>query len=85
MTWATTVGVDGGRWRATTWVMIWAMMWAMGTMATRTLATMPAKGMAGMLVGRGGGLQVEDVAAAVAAAATAAAAAAYCRGRWFLL
>ncbi len=55
MTWATTVGVDGGQRQATEWVMMWAMMWAMGMMAAMTLATMPAKGMAGTLIGREGG------------------------------
>ena len=55
MTWATTVGVDGGRRQAKTWVMMWAMMWATGTMAATTPATTPAKGMAGTPAGRGGG------------------------------
>jgi hypothetical protein len=54
MTWVTTVGVDGGRLRATTWVMMWAM-WTTGTMAATTPATTPAKGMAGTPAGRGGG------------------------------
>ncbi len=49
-------------------------------MVATTLATKPAKGMAGMLAGRGGGLLVEDAVAAVAAAATVVTAAAYCRG-----
>jgi hypothetical protein len=85
MTWATTVGVDGGRWQAMMWVMMWAMMWATGTMTAIIPAMMLAKGMAGKPAGQGGGgLLVEDVAAAAAAAAeaaAAAAAAAYCRGR----
>jgi hypothetical protein len=55
MTWATTVGVDGGQRRARTWVMMWVMMWAMGTFAAMMPATMLAKGMAGTLAGRGGG------------------------------
>jgi hypothetical protein len=78
MTWATTVGVDGGGRRATTWVMMWAM-WTTGTMATKMVATTPAttlaKGMAGTPAGRGGGLLTEDATAAVAAAAATAAAA----------
>ena len=32
MTWAKTVEIDGGWWRATRWVITWAMMWAI-TMA----------------------------------------------------
>ncbi len=27
MTWATTVGVDGGQRRETRWAMMWVMMW----------------------------------------------------------
>ncbi len=88
MSWVTTVGVNGGQRRARTWVMMWVMMWVTGTMAATMPATTPAKGMAEMLAGRGGGgLLVEDVAAAAAAAAataeataTAVAVAAYCRG-----
>ncbi len=59
MTWETTVGIDGGRWRATKWVMMWAMMWATGTMAAT-----PPKGMAGTPAGRGGGLLAKDAVAA---------------------
>ena len=54
MTWVTTVGVDGGQRRATTWMMMWVMMGPMGTMAVTTPATMPTKRMAGTPVGRGG-------------------------------
>jgi hypothetical protein len=83
MTWVTKVGVNGGRRRATTWVMTWAMTWAMGMMAATTPATMPAKGVVG--AGRGGELLADDAAAAAAAAvaavAMATAVAAYCRGR----
>ncbi len=57
---------------------MWAMIRAMGLMVATMLATMPAKGMAGMPVRRGGGLLAADVAVAVAAAATATAAAAHC-------
>ncbi len=60
------------------------MMWATRMMAARTKATTPAKGMAGVPAGRGGGVLVEDMvvvaAAAAAAAVTVAAAAAYCWG-----
>jgi hypothetical protein len=55
MSWATTVGVDGGQWQVMTWVMMWAIMWATGTMAATTPAKMPAKGMAGMPARRGEG------------------------------
>jgi hypothetical protein len=58
MTWATMVGVDGGRRLATMWVMMWVMMWLMGTMVAMMPATMavttPAKGMAGTPAGGGG-------------------------------
>ena len=55
MTWATTVGVNGGRRRVMMWVMMRAMMWATGTMAATTPATTPAKGMVGTPAERGGG------------------------------
>jgi hypothetical protein len=55
MTWATTVGVDGGRRQATPWVMMWAMMWVTGMMAVTMPETALAKGMAGTPAGRGGG------------------------------
>jgi hypothetical protein len=74
-----TVGVDGGQWQATTWVMMWVMMWVMGRMVAMTPGTIPAQGMARTPAGReGGGLLAEDVVAAVTAAT--AAAAACCRG-----
>jgi hypothetical protein len=83
MTWAMTVGVNGGQWWVRKWAMMWAMMWATGMIAAMTPAMTLAKGMVEMPARRGGGLLAEDAAAAVAAAAEAAAmtVAAYCRGR----
>jgi hypothetical protein len=86
MTWATTVGVNGGQLQATMWVMMWEMMWAMRTIVATTPAMAPAKEMAKMVAGRGGGvLLAEDAAVAVAAGAMAATAAAYCRGHMLFI
>jgi hypothetical protein len=85
MTLATTVGVNGRQRWATTWVMMWAMMWARGTMAAMTPATTPAKGMVGMLPGRGGGGFLAEETAMAAVVTAAAAAAAYCWGHFLFM